>query len=99
MYRPICRSAFRPERQSVLFFIKHKRLLIAPLVFFCSLVLVTAILGVGSRVFAATTLTVTGQIPSGVADQPYNASVRATGGTALYKYSAVSLPKGLTLNK
>jgi hypothetical protein len=29
MYRSICRSAFRPERQSVLFFIKHKRLLIS----------------------------------------------------------------------
>lgn len=43
-------------------------------------------------------LTVTGNIPVGVATQSYSASVKATGGTAPYLYKAASLPKGLSIN-
>src|SRR5689334_2213218 len=43
-------------------------------------------------------LTVTGNIPTGVATQAYSASVTASGGNAPYTYKAASLPKGLAIN-
>jgi hypothetical protein len=43
-------------------------------------------------------LTITGNIPTGVATEAYTASVKASGGTAPYVYKAGSLPKGLTIN-
>jgi hypothetical protein len=43
-------------------------------------------------------LTITGNIPTGVATQAYSASVKASGGTAPYVYKAGSLPKGLAIN-
>ena len=43
-------------------------------------------------------LTITGNIPVGVATEAYSASVKASGGTAPYVYKAGGLPKGLTIN-
>ncbi|HEY6767898.1 MAG TPA: putative Ig domain-containing protein [Candidatus Sulfotelmatobacter sp.] len=43
-------------------------------------------------------LTVTGNLPNGVATESYAGSVKASAGTAPYVYKAGGLPKGLTLN-
>ncbi len=45
-----------------------------------------------------TTLTVTGNIPTGVATESYSASLKASGGTTPYTYKAANLPKGLAVN-
>jgi len=44
------------------------------------------------------TITVTGNIPTGVATEAYTASLKASGGTAPYDYKAANLPKGLKLD-
>ncbi len=46
----------------------------------------------------ANPITVTGSVPTGVATEPYTATVAASGGTAPYLYKAASLPKGLLIN-
>jgi hypothetical protein len=43
-------------------------------------------------------LTVSGNVPNGVATETYSASVRATGGSAPYTYKAATLPKGLKID-
>ncbi len=45
-----------------------------------------------------TTLTVTGNLPTGVATESYTASLKASGGTAPYEYKTGGLPKGLKLD-
>jgi hypothetical protein len=44
-------------------------------------------------------ISITGNLPTGVATLPYTGSVTASGGNAPYKYQASSLPKALTMNK
>jgi len=43
-------------------------------------------------------LTVTGNVPDGVATQSYSAKISATGGAAPYTFKAAGLPKGLAIN-
>ncbi len=43
-------------------------------------------------------LTVTGNFPVGVVNQPYSGTLTASGGTPPYTYAAPGLPKGLTVN-
>ena len=43
-------------------------------------------------------LTVTGNLPTGVATEAYSGSITASGGTAPYLYKAASLPKGLAIS-
>jgi len=47
---------------------------------------------------APTPLTVTGNVPAGVATQPYSTTFKASGGTAPYTYNQSHLPKGITIN-
>jgi len=44
-------------------------------------------------------ITITGNIPTGVATEAYTASVTASGGKAPYKYQASNLPQKLLVNK
>ncbi len=43
-------------------------------------------------------ITVTGNLPNGVATQSYSGSLKASGGTIPYTYKAAHLPKGLSIN-
>lgn len=52
----------------------------------------------GSPVPPSNALTVTGNIPTGVATEAYSATITASGGTAPYTYKAATLPKGLTID-
>ena len=93
---PTCyRPAIAPVRRTIHSFanpfLTNKTLILAVLILLIPQLLF-------STPASATTLTVTGTIPTGVATQPYTATVKASGGTAPYQYKASNLPKGLSIN-
>lgn len=63
-----------------------------------SLILLVPYAIAGSPVSPATTLSVKGKIPTGVATQAYSATITASGGTGPYVYKAAGLPRGLKIN-
>ncbi len=87
---PIYRPATTPACRSVL----YSRIQLSLAVIFAIIVFTS------QPVFATTKnpLTVTGNIPDGVATQSYSGRVTASGGTAPYTYKAANLPKGLSIN-
>ena len=68
------------------------------LVLICSVAFPQWMFGAPVEPPSKNTITVTGNIPVGVATEAYSASLKASGGTAPYDYKAASLPKGLKLD-
>lgn len=90
---PTCfQTAFVPVRRVALALRVHPTLTL----------LLALVLFVPQMMFAdspGNKITITGNIPTGVATEAYTASVTASGGRAPYKYQASNLPQKLSINK
>jgi len=68
------------------------------LILICSVAFPQWMFGAPSGQPSKDTITVTGNIPTGVATEAYSATLKASGGTAPYDYKVANLPKGLKLD-